>query len=157
VSTSSFGSLVFSRSHRAFLGPRTSRSIRGQTQMLDGLPSQKTILLVEDDADLREAIGDVLRDAGRAVVEAGDGQEALAKLEMVERPCLVLLDLLMPRMDGFEFLRRLNALHDAADFPVLVISAHGNVGAAEHFPGVLGTLRKPFDASRLLELVNEHC
>jgi CheY-like chemotaxis protein len=121
------------------------------------LPTHRTILLVEDDADLRGAIADVLRDAGRVVVEAEDGVDGLAKLEEVARPCLVLLDLLMPRMDGFEFLRRLNERPNAHESPVLVISAHGNVAAAEHYPGVLGTLRKPFDVAKLLDLVEKHC
>ena len=63
----------------------------------------------------------------------------------------------MPRMDGFEFLRRLKEHPEAEEFPVLVISAHGNATAAEHSPGVLGTLRKPFSVETLLSWVDEHC
>jgi CheY-like chemotaxis protein len=91
------------------------------------------------------------------VVEAEDGSVALAKLGLVERPCLILLDLVMPRMDGYEFLRRLNERSDAAEFPVLVLSANGAVDVAERYPGVLGTLRKPFDAATLLSWVNALC
>jgi len=116
-----------------------------------------TILLVEDDFDVREAIVDVLREAGHTVVEAINGADALDKLAVVERPCLILLDLLMPQLDGFGFLQRLKELPHASEFSVLVISAHGKVSAAEHYPGVLGTLRKPFDVEDLLAWVNARC
>lgn len=121
------------------------------------LPTHRTILLVEDDFDVREAIADVLRAAGRTVVEAVDGADAVEKLASVERPCLILLDLLMPNMDGFSFLQRLKEHPHASDFPVLVISAHGKATAAEHYSGVLGTLRKPFDVEALLSWVNAYC
>ena len=124
------------------------------------MPEQQThwtILLVEDDPDIRDGIADILRGAGKTVVEAEDGQDALVKLEQVDRPCLILLDLRMPRMDGFEFLRRLNEHPDAPDFPVLVLSAHASVAAAQHYPGVLGTLRKPFPISSLLSWVDGRC
>jgi two-component system chemotaxis response regulator CheY len=121
------------------------------------LPAHNAILLVEDDPDLRVAIADVLRDAGRAVVEARDGDEAFIKLLELRRPCLILLDLLMPNMDGFEFLERLKQRPDASDFPVLVLSAHGSVGTTEHFPGVVGTLQKPFNVRTLLSWVETLC
>lgn len=114
-------------------------------------------MLVEDDHDLRGAVADILRDTGRGVVEAENGEVALAKLETLDRPCLILLDLRMPTMDGFEFLRRLKERPDAPEFPVIVLSAHASVEAAEHYPGVLGTLRKPFDVGALLAWVDERC
>ena len=109
---------------------------------------------------------DILHDAGRHVVEAENGIVALSKLDLVERPCLILLDLVMPRMDGYEFLRRLGERSDAAEFPVLflvpvatqlVLSATGALDVAEEYAGVLGTLRKPFDAATLLAWVNALC
>ena len=121
------------------------------------LAAPRTLLLVEDDPEIRESIAEVLREAGRKVVCASDGLDALAKLDVVERPCLILLDLMMPRMDGIEFLRRLNKHPRSKDFPVLVLSAHGTVQQAEVYPGVLGTLRKPFDIGQLLSWVDEHC
>lgn len=125
--------------------------------MPEPLPGQKSILLVEDDHDLRGAVADILRDAGRGVVEAENGEDALAKLATLDRPCLILLDLRMPGMDGFEFLRRLRERPDAPEFPVLVLSAHASLEAAEHYPGVLGTLRKPFDVGALLAWVDKRC
>jgi CheY-like chemotaxis protein len=121
------------------------------------LVAPRTLLLVEDDPELRESIAEVLREAGRTVVCASDGLDALAKLDVVERPCLILLDLMMPRMDGIEFLRRLGKHPRSKDFPVLILSAHGTVQQAEVYPGVLGTLRKPFDIGQLLSWVDEHC
>ena len=102
-------------------------------------------------------MADVLRDSGRRVVEAEDGQDAFAKLNFLESPCLILLDLLMPRMDGYEFLDRLKERPDAPQFPVLVLSAHANVNAAERYPGVVGTLRKPFSVKTLLSWVEALC
>jgi len=114
------------------------------------------VLVVEDDPDIADAILDILQDAGRPAEYARDGAEALQKLEELERPCLILLDLMMPRMDGLEFLRRLRERTDSDDFPVLVISAHGTLTPAD-YPGLLGVLQKPFDAKQLLEAVQEHC
>ena len=124
--------------------------------MRNWLPGH-TILLVEDDPDLRSAIADVLRDAGRSVVEAENGEEAFKKLPFLGHPCLILLDLLMPGMDGFEFLERLRERSDAPDFPVLVLSAHASVDTAEHYPGVVGTLQKPFNVRTLLSWVETLC
>jgi CheY-like chemotaxis protein len=117
----------------------------------------RTLLLVEDDPEIRDSIAEVLREAGRTVVCASDGLDALAKLEDVERPCLILLDLMMPRMDGIEFLRQLGKHPHSKDFPVLILSAHATVRQAEVYPGVLGTLRKPFDIGQLLAWVDAHC
>jgi len=121
------------------------------------LSTHKTVLIVEDDLDIREAIAEFLREAGLWVVEAEDGQDAFAKLNYLRRPCLILLDLLMPRMDGFEFLRRLKERADAPKFPVLVLSAHASVETAEHYPGVVGTLPKPFNVRTLLTWVDALC
>jgi len=115
------------------------------------------VLLVDDDVDLRDAIADVLQGAGCEVVTAEDGGEALAKLAAVARPCLILLDLMMPRVDGWEFLRRLSQGAWAQDLRVLVISAHPNASEANIYPGVLGTLGKPFDVGHLLTWVEAHC
>ena len=120
-------------------------------------PQQKTILVVEDDDDVRESLVDVLRETGRSVVEANDGLQALERLEQLPRPCLILLDLMMPRMDGHEFISRLRERHGPHEFPVLVISAHDSIGAAQGYPGVLGTLPKPFDVRRLLSFVEAYC
>jgi PAS domain S-box-containing protein len=80
------------------------------------------ILVVEDDADLRGQVAAYLRREGFPVTEAENGVHALASVA-AERPCLVLLDLMMPEMDGFGFLRALRDLSECGDLPVVVLTA----------------------------------
>ena len=81
------------------------------------------ILIVDDDPDMRLAIGSVLRSRSYDVIEAGDGEEALRKLKE-EKPDLMLLDLLMPKMDGFAVVKELkNAQEDYSNIPILIISS----------------------------------
>ncbi|WP_173009148.1 response regulator [Methylobacterium sp. P1-11] len=80
------------------------------------------ILVVEDEADLRGHVCAYLAREGFPVREAENGLRALAVLE-AERPCLILLDLMMPEMDGFAFLRALRARRDSRDVPVVVLTA----------------------------------
>jgi CheY-like chemotaxis protein len=112
----------------------------------------RTILVVEDDSDVREITAEVLREAGGTVVEALDGADALTKLDELEGPCLIVLDLVMPRMDGLEFLERLQAHPRATDFSVVVMTARADPTGA---PGVLGVLRKPFDVDQLVALLGK--
>lgn len=81
-----------------------------------------TVLLVDDDDTLREVVADYLRRAGLAVVEAVDGPAAVASA-MRERPDVVVLDLMLPGIDGLEVFRRLRA--EAASMPVLMLTARG--------------------------------
>jgi len=81
------------------------------------------ILIVDDDPDMRLAIGSVLRSRSYDVIEAGDGEEALRKLKE-EKPDLMLLDLLMPKMDGFAVVKQLkNAQEGYSNIPILIISS----------------------------------
>jgi len=81
------------------------------------------ILIVDDDPDMRLAIGSVLRSRSYDVIEAGDGEEALRKLKE-EKPDLMLLDLLMPKMDGFAVVKELkNAQEGYSNIPILIISS----------------------------------
>jgi two-component system response regulator MprA len=109
---------------------------------------------VDDDLDIRDALQDVFELEGYAVLLAADGLEALTQLRQVETPPrLILLDLMMPRMDGFAFREALR--HDAAlsDIPVLVASADLDVKGAAEGLDVAGWLRKPLDLSELLTAV----
>jgi CheY-like chemotaxis protein len=113
----------------------------------------RTILVVEDDADVREVTVDVLREAGcPVVVEAVDGADALTKLDGLEPPCLIILDLVMPRMDGLEFLERMQEHPHAADFSVVAMTARSDPASV---PGVVGVLRKPFDVEQLVALLSK--
>ncbi len=80
------------------------------------------ILVVDDDTDLRESLGDVLRDEGYEVTLAANGQEALDLLPGLERPCAVVLDIAMPVMSGTEFYRAMSAMPALADIPVAVLT-----------------------------------
>jgi two-component system chemotaxis response regulator CheY len=114
----------------------------------------QTLLVVDDDLDIRDALQDVFELEGYAVLLAADGLEALAQLRQVETPPgLILLDLMMPRMDGFAFREALR--HDAAlsDIPVLVASADLDIRGAAEGLDVAGWLRKPLDLPELLSAV----
>ena len=93
-------------------------------QVLEGLrrDGQGDVLVVDDDADMRQRLRSVLERSGWRVREAGDGAEALARVAQ-SLPHLVLLDLTMPVMDGFSFLHRLRGVPGGSDIPVVVLSA----------------------------------
>jgi CheY-like chemotaxis protein len=112
----------------------------------------KTILLVDDDESLREAVAEVLEDEGHRVERCIDGADALAKLRAGVKPDLILLDLMMPIMDGWQF--REAQLKDPrlAPIPVIVVTAAG--GVLKHIDA-RRILRKPFAVDELFEAVNE--
>ena len=118
----------------------------------------KSILVVEDDLAIRETVVDLLKDEGFANVSAArHGKEALQLLEHAdELPGLILLDLMMPVMDGETFLRTLKA-HDQTtlrEVPVVVLTASRR---RTELPGALTWLDKPIDIERLLSLCHEYC
>ncbi len=112
-----------------------------------------TVLVVEDDFDLRDALVPILEYDGHKVVSAGNGQEALDRLRAMPPPSLILLDLMMPVMNGEEF--RAEQLRDPrlASIPVLVVSAHARAEECATRIGAAGCLRKPLDIDVLLEEV----
>ena len=99
----------------------------------------------------------MLVDEGLAVHAAPNGKEALDWLRLHgsngSRPCVVLLDLMMPVMDGRAFLAARNADSALSTIPVLVITADAGSGDLTGAPGVRGVLRKPLDLDRLLEAI----
>jgi CheY-like chemotaxis protein len=111
------------------------------------------VMVVEDDADTRELIVEVLRDDGYTVVAAGNGAEALTTARsMSQSPAIILLDLMMPVMSGWEFLEARTGETTLAEVPVLVLSADParNLASQHRVAAVIG---KPFDLPRLLKLV----
>ena len=114
-----------------------------------------TILVVEDDAEIRELVADVLQEAGYSVVQAANGQEALDWLrDAVPRPCAILLDLMMPVLSGPELLEIMAEDQQLAALPVIVVSAIAERGTA---PGVKRFLRKPVSSTVLRKVVAEYC
>jgi CheY-like chemotaxis protein len=111
----------------------------------------ETVLIVEDDTETRNTLTELLEKDGRGIVTASDGQEAFERLSDVPRPRLILLDLAMPRMDGWEFMRRQSADPAIANIPTIVLSGSTLPAGAKH------QLAKPVDAERLLALVDQYC
>lgn len=115
------------------------------------------VLIVEDDAQSRGALARLLVHAGYAVETARNGHEALATLERL-RPALLLLDLMMPGMDGVEVLNRIRANPDHRDLPVIVLSGdvHSRRTSELHALDVSGLLAKPVDFDELIAIVSQH-
>jgi len=116
--------------------------------------SQPLILLVEDDFILRSALSELLRDEGYAVECAANGVEALRRVLQPPRPSLVLLDIMMPHMDGLTFRATQLALPAVAEIPAIVMSA------VDPIRGVGGlrfarALTKPIDTARLLDSIKD--
>jgi CheY-like chemotaxis protein len=116
--------------------------------------TRDTILIVEDDADILDSLVDALEDDGHEVVTAVNGQQALDKLRQADHlPRLILLDLMMPVMDRWQF-RAAQASDPAlAHVPVILLSAHVNVREAAAELGVTRWLKKPVDLEALLAAV----
>lgn len=108
------------------------------------------VLAIEDDADLRTFYGTILKDEGHEVRLADNGLDGMRNLDW--EPDLILLDLMLPVMDGYEFLRRLRASPKGAHIPVLVLSASLPPGRST-LQGAQAVLRKPFDFDRLLRTI----
>ena len=113
------------------------------------------VLVVEDDQDLRDALRDALALEGYRVVGAANGADALRHLESGSRPCLILLDLMMPVMDGWEFRRVVLGNPTLADIPVVVMTAAG----ARRAEGIAATqvLEKPLEMDTVVDIVQTHC
>ena len=113
------------------------------------------ILIVDDDPEILSTIGELLEDEGYVVEKAENGADALEALrKMPTSPCLVLLDLMMPVMNGFDLLRELAADPRLSSVPVVVLSAHSqasNVAGAKRF------LRKPVTLAQLLGAAADFC
>jgi len=109
------------------------------------------ILLVEDDEDVREMLKLTLEMSGYAVDVANNGVAALEAVDR-HRPCLMILDLVMPVMNGWEVLEQMKARR-LTDIPVCVISALSGPAPSE----AVASLRKPFDASELLAIAARYC
>jgi CheY-like chemotaxis protein len=107
--------------------------------------AQRTVLVVEDEPDLRETLGDVLADEGYAVELAENGREALLRLPDLPRPCAVILDITMPVMSGTEVYAAMQADPRLTDIPVMVSTSDPSRAPS----GVL-IMRKPVNLSRFL-------
>ena len=119
---------------------------------------KKSVLIVEDEDDIRESLAMILASEGYRVLEAAHGGQALQRLRTSNAGVgLILLDLFMPTMNGWAF--RDEQLRDPglADIPVVVITADAAAARSARNLGVLEAMTKPLDFDRLLALVGRHC
>jgi CheY-like chemotaxis protein len=115
------------------------------------------VLVVEDDPDIRATLCEALEDNGYSAVGAANGAEALEYLRGgAEPPCLILLDLMMPVMDGQTFRTEQRADPQLANIPVVVISAYRDVERQANDLAA-GFLQKPVRLETLLETARKHC
>jgi CheY-like chemotaxis protein len=124
----------------------------------DHTAHRHTVLIAEDDCDTREAFMALARSVGVNAIEADNGREALALLRGGLQPCLIVLDMAMPVMDGVAFRREQLADSALADIPVVVATAGGwAVEADARTLGLTVVLRKPVDPNKLLRAFSDHC
>ena len=119
--------------------------------------SPPSVLIVEDDEDMRHILSQLLEFHGWSAHEAKDGIEGLKALKE-HRPSLILLDLMMPRMNGIEFRAAQQKLPDKrlANVPVVVVSAMADAPQYRRELNAAEVLVKPFEADRLLQAVEHH-
>jgi CheY-like chemotaxis protein len=120
------------------------------------MPEGSVILVVDDDLEVREAIADLLGDAGHTIVMARNGREALDALAAGPLPCLILLDMMMPVMDGYEFLERRAQDPTLAAIPVAVLTAQRAPDLARIGKDVR-VFTKPISLKELVSAVDEYC
>ncbi len=114
------------------------------------------VLAVDDDPDILLAFKDVLEMEGHCVLLARGGQEALALLRKGTRPAVILLDLMMPDLSGWEFIEAMSADASLPPIPVVVLSGQGVSAREVAALGVSGYLKKPVDLEQLLGTVSRY-
>ncbi len=117
----------------------------------------RTILVVEDNQDSRELVVKVLKNKGYRMIEAEDGEEAIQKA-LTERPNLILMDISIPKIDGYEVVKRLKSMEEFRDIPIVALTAHAMKGDREKFisRGFEGYISKPINIREFPEQVRNY-
>lgn len=118
---------------------------------------KKSILIVEDDEVISNSIQELLEESGYSTIIASNGQVALDLLTVSKRPDLILLDLMMPVLDGFKFRELQLSRPEISEIPVIIMSAGGHDIQKKVMGLANGILRKPLDIAVLLEAIENHC
>ena len=118
----------------------------------DQMTGQQTILIVEDDAAIREVVRDYLMSVGYRTLVASDGDEAMA-ISHAARPDLIVMDLMLPRLTGGEVAARLKADLPTARIPIIAVSAVDDVGDIAELLPLDAVISKPFDLDNLREII----
>jgi CheY-like chemotaxis protein len=121
-----------------------------------GATSRGVVLVVDDEPMIRTLVSEAIADEGYTVVRAADGREALAALARGAVPCLILLDMRMPEVDGWEFVRRYRRLPEP-HAPIVVMTAARDAAAWAGEVGADGVLPKPFDITGIDEVLRRYC
>jgi CheY-like chemotaxis protein len=119
-----------------------------------GRNASRNILLIEDEADIRTILKDALEWEGYCVYTASNGKEGIEILPEIPAPSLILLDLMMPVMNGWEFADALETDRLYADIPIVTLSAFSDPGKRIR---AAGSIKKPVDWDDLFALVRKHC
>ncbi len=114
----------------------------------------KKVLVIDDDAEILNLIRTRLQ-AHYEVILASDGETGLQKIPS-EKPDLILLDIKMPQVDGFTFLRRFKRLDEIKRIPIIVLTAYVNMKDLFEAEGITDYILKPFDAAELLQKIASH-
>ena len=120
------------------------------------LQREATVLIVDDNLDSAASLAMLVMLEGYNAATATNGLQALEYLRRHEPPRFIILDMMMPVMDGWQFVRECRGLGVCADTPVIILSAARSVQQVAADPGVQAVVSKPFDLDRLLDLVAEH-
>lgn len=117
----------------------------------------RKILIVEDNEDSRELVVKVLRNKGYQTIEAADGEEALGKA-VAEKPDLILLDISIPKIDGYEVAKKLKSDEELKDIPIVALTAHAMKGDREKVivAGFEGYISKPVNVRELPDQVRSY-
>lgn len=118
----------------------------------------RVVMVVDDDADVREAIADVVAEGGYQTLSAANGKEAMEQLRTAPiRPCVILLDVMMPIMDGWEFRAQQSTDPELGEIPVVVLTAHAHMEEVVRRMQAVDFLEKPFDLSLLMTTIERCC
>jgi CheY-like chemotaxis protein len=123
-------------------------------EQLSACPADRTVLVLDDDSDVSEMVKELVEEQGFRAICAGNGREALALLER-ERPCLMLIDVFMPVMNGVEFLRAIKSNAALCDIPRVIMTAANDqmIGVKED----VSVLYKPVDFESLKRILQKYC
>ena len=117
---------------------------------------KQRILVVDDDHDVLEAMTMVLKSGGYAVTTAANGQVALDRLHQGLKPSLIVLDLMMSGMNGWQFMAELHKDASLARIPLIIVSGGGYPAGEIDALGAVGYLKKPFDVSTIYSMVEKY-
>ena len=125
---------------------------------MTGVACSDLVMVVEDDQDVRQAISEVLEDNAYRSLTASNGQEAIDELRSgPQRPCLILLDIMMPIMDGWQFRSLQQQDPELSDIPVVVLTAHADIQEAVRRMQAAACLKKPVQLTSLLATIDQIC